>query len=104
MGAGNLYEHGYDIVSILKENPGASDQAILNQALKGNRIVITLDKDFGRLIHQYSQKHTGVILLRLKDESPKNITQVLLSALKQYKERLKNKFIILSETKIRFRE
>lgn len=71
-----LKRQGYDTVSILNVKPGMVDWEVLELAQKDKRIVITLDKDFGHLIYFRSQPHAGVILLRLTDESPKNISEV----------------------------
>lgn len=98
-----LQQDGYDVISIIKQSPGITDQEVLDRAVKENRIVATLDKDFGRLVYQYPQKHTGVILLRLNDESPQNIIRVLMKALKQYESELNGKFTIVTETKIRLK-
>jgi len=98
-----LREDGYNIVSILETKTGANDETVLSLALGSQRIIITLDKDFGRLVHLYSRKHAGVILLRLADESPENIYKTLILVLKQPLKRLKKKFLVATETKIRLR-
>lgn len=98
-----LQENGYDIVSIIRQNPGITDQEVLDRAIIENRIIVTLDKDFGRLVYQYSQKHTGVISLRLNDESPQNVVKVLMRVLNQYGSELGGKFTTVSETKIRLK-
>lgn len=88
--AKTLRVQGYDVVSILEEEPGMSDSDVLNRA-------------FGRLIYLYSQRHAGVILLRLKDESSQNINYILSKILTDYGSRLIKKFITVSETKVRLR-
>lgn len=98
-----LEQDGYDVISIIKQSPGITDQEVLVQAVRENRIIATLDKDFGRLVYQYSQKHTGVILLRLNDESLRNIIRVLMRVLKQYASELHGKFTTVTETKIRLK-
>ncbi len=101
--AEELRGDGYEAASIITDSPGISDKAVLEKARKENRIIVTLDKDFGRLVFQYSQKHTGVILLRLNDESPKNIIRMLKVVLQQYQAELPGKFITVTETRIRLR-
>lgn len=92
-----------DVVSVSEDYRGQADEAILKIAVKSKRIIVTLDKDFGTLVHLHSRKHTGVILLRLDDESPKNIYKILKSILKQPSKNLKGKFIVATETKIRLK-
>lgn len=98
-----LKRDGYDVASILEESPGIADEVVLDRALAENRVVVTLDKDFGTLIFLHSQKHAGVILLRLEDETPKNIFRILNKVLTEYISKLTGKFITVSETKIRLR-
>ena len=101
--AEKLRQDGHEVFSVLESKPGASDEIVLELGLRNKRIVITLDKDFGSLVHQYSRKHAGVILLRLTDESPKNIYKILNNMLKRPPKELKGKFVVSTETKIRLR-
>lgn len=73
----SLHRAGFDAVSVLKTMRGASDADVIARALAENRIIITLDRDFGYLVHREAQNHAGVIYLRLNDESPKNIARIL---------------------------
>lgn len=62
------------------------DTDILSIANKDNRILLTTDKDFGELVFKEKFVHSGVILLRLKDESVENKKRVLLRELKSDKD------------------
>lgn len=99
-----LEAQDYNIFSVLREKPGASDGQILDRAVKEKRIIITLDKDFGKLVYQNNQKHSGIILLRLFDESPDNINKVLQRLLRNYGLQLLKKFTVVTETRVRVRE
>ena len=63
--AGRLRAEGYDVSSVLEVFRGMRDRDILNLAIKEERILAALDKDFGNLIFHLSQKHVGVILIEL---------------------------------------
>ena len=41
----DLRKDGYDVVSVLENLRGATDDKVLNEALRENRILVTLDKD-----------------------------------------------------------
>jgi predicted nuclease of predicted toxin-antitoxin system len=43
------------------------DSAILAWAVNEQRLVITMDKDFGELVFRSGQAHDGVLLLRLEE-------------------------------------
>jgi predicted nuclease of predicted toxin-antitoxin system len=100
---GFLREQGYDVLSILEEFPGIKDKEVLVKAVREDRILVTLDKDFGTLVYHYSRKHVGVILLRLKKESATHISTALLTVLTNYSEQLMGRFITASENQIRIR-
>lgn len=87
---------GFDIVAIREIFPGANDVQVLNLANKEGRILITLDKDFGELVFKEGLLHTGVLLLRLEDESIENKKKVLQNVLTS-KRKLYKKFIVISE-------
>ena len=46
---------GFDITSVQELNPQIDDDEILRMAVEQNRILITLDKDFGELVYRISQ-------------------------------------------------
>ncbi len=63
--------------------------------------LITNDKDFGELIFRIRKPHKSVILLRLKDERPKNKIAVLQHVSESYSGRLANNFVIATEETVR---
>ena len=77
---------GFDIIWIQKISPGKPDAQILEIANKENRILITLDKDFGELVFKEKLATAGVIFLRLKDESVENKKKILIKLLNSKKD------------------
>ena len=72
VGVGNKVGHyltsqGYDATLISTINPIMTDLEILVIAENENRMVITMDKDFGELVYHSNKAHAGVLLLRLED-------------------------------------
>lgn len=98
-----LQKEGFNVFSIYEEKlSGASDEEILKLAKKEKRIILTHDKDFGNLIHQPSLFHGGVILLRLRNQSPRNVISSLIPFLKKIKiDKIKNRLIVFQEGKVR---
>ncbi len=76
---------GYDVISATEVALSKPDTDILDIANKENRILLTTDKDFGELVFKEKLIHSGVILLRLKDESVENKKKVLSRELKSGK-------------------
>ena len=102
--AARLRQEGYDFVSVFEEMRGAEDAAVLAQAIKEQRVVVTLDRDFGALIFRDSKHHVGVLYLRLRKESAEHITKVLLNVLFEHGEELQGKFVVVSDYRIRIRK
>jgi predicted nuclease of predicted toxin-antitoxin system len=56
---------GYEITSVIEENlQGASDMSIIQKCFVLNRIILTQDNDFGKLIFTASIPFYSVIYLR----------------------------------------
>ena len=65
-----LREEGHDVLYIAELDPGIDDEVILEQARREERILVTLDKDFGELVYRLKKIHAGVILVRLHGLKP----------------------------------
>lgn len=72
---------GFEVISAIEVALSKPDTDILRLANKENRILLTTDKDFGELVFKDKLVHSGVILLRLKDESVENKKKVLIREL-----------------------
>lgn len=98
-----LKKEGFDALSVYDINLSAApDEKILKIARKKNLTIITHDKDFGNLIHQFHQSHSGIILLRLKNQSPQNVILHFIPFIKKMgANKIKNKLVIFQEEKIR---
>ena len=58
-----LSNHGHDALDARTLGPDPGDRALLERAESENRILITMDKDFGELIYLYRTPHAGLIRL-----------------------------------------
>ncbi len=58
-----LRADGHDVVWIMERAFDPGDKAILAEAFRSGRMVITLDKDFGKLAVVDGQPHCGIVLL-----------------------------------------
>ena len=88
-----LREKGYDVVSVWEIGPGMSDEEVVELAIKESRIIVTFDKDFGR-IALLKPGAPGIILLRIPPLNPPYIVERLLSALERI-ENLYDKLIVV---------
>ena len=109
VGVGHLVEqylanNGYDVVSVRALDPKMPDEEIIEIAYNEDRIIITMDKDFGELAYHSAKSHSGVILLRLDDADGIEKTKVISNILKDYSLQLKNSFCVYQNDKFRIRK
>lgn len=86
----------YPTEHIADTQTGLDDFDILELANLENSVLITFDKDFGKLVFEYNRSHKGVIYLRLEDQTSKNTIRVLTKLLKN-PNAIENNFIVISE-------
>lgn len=82
-----------------------TDSAAVALAHREQRVIITLDKDFGELYHRWERGQLGVIILRLRDESIESVNEVLGSFFRQQADEidLDRSLVVLDGTRVRIR-
>lgn len=97
-----LRQGGHDVRDIKEEKLyGISDIEIINRAREENRIVITHDKDFGNIIKNQNLNHKGIILIRCKNQSPSNVSDIIDKLLNsEIIDKIEDSLIIVSEEQI----
>ena len=74
----------------------------IKKAFVENWILITNYKDFGEKVYREGRPHRGVVFLRLKDERTFAKISVIQRLLAGHANQLTDKFVVVTETKIRF--
>jgi len=95
---------GFDVVSIREINQSMEDRGILELAVKEERLVITMDKDFGELVYNSKNMHSGVLLLRMEDAGWKQKIDVLSEIFSKYSEDIRGNFSVYHAGKLRIRK
>lgn len=99
-----LRSEGHEAYSITEESPGINDGTILSRAHREQLTLITTDKDFGELIFRQQLPHSGIILLRLDDETVEHKIAILKNFLKTtLVPTLTTQFVVITENGIRIR-
>ena len=70
-----LRNNGHDVIEARTLGPDPGDRALLERAGAEDRILVTMDKDFGELIYLRRVPHAGLILLP-DDRVPQRIEAV----------------------------
>ncbi len=93
---------GHDVVWAGEWEIDPGDEVILGRAYQENRVLITLDKDFGALAVQHGQPHNGIV--RLVDLATQEQASVCLLVLAGHERELLSGAIITAErTRLRIR-
>ncbi|HEV2860397.1 MAG TPA: DUF5615 family PIN-like protein [Pyrinomonadaceae bacterium] len=93
---------GHETFSVFDEARGTEDDELIRKAYDENRILITNDKDLGEKVYRERRPHLGVIFMRLEDERAANKIEVLRRLLEGYADRLADRFVVVTETRVRF--
>lgn len=97
-----LRAEGHDVFSVYDESPGIDDVTILTKANSESWILITNDNDFSVRIFRDRLPHAGVIYLRLANERTQNKIDVIKNLLLNHADNLSNRFVVVTESKVRF--
>lgn len=94
---------GHDVVWTGEWEQDPGDEEILAYAHQENRILVTLDKDFGELAVVFGLPHSGII--RLVNLSTKQQGEISVEVLARYEKELEAGALITAERdRVRIRE
>jgi predicted nuclease of predicted toxin-antitoxin system len=96
-----LRDNGHDATSAYEDCHGWEDETILKKAFSEERIVITLDKDFGDMVFRMKLPHCGIILLRCGYCGPAKKISMMEKIFSRPELELPGSFIVVTETGIR---
>jgi len=96
-----LRANGYDVLAVSEIIPRAEDSDVIRLAVREKRILLTEDKDFGRLAYSHGQKTLGVIFLRYPTSVRKQIAKDVVKLVKRQGESLIGGFITVQPGRIR---
>lgn len=93
----------FDAISILDLEPNMPDSDILSIAEREQRMVVTMDKDFGELVYRNRQRHSGVLLLRMEDATGDEKAQVVRQILENFADQIEGRFCVFQNEQLRIR-
>jgi predicted nuclease of predicted toxin-antitoxin system len=99
---GELRSAGHDVISVREWQADPGDEEILKRSIEENRVLLTLDKDFGELVFVLRLPHKGIV--RLVDVRAREQGRVLVSVLAQFGDELmKDALVVVDPDRIRIR-
>ena len=96
-----MREAGHDVVAIAEVAQGATDDQVLDRALRENRILITEDSDFGELGYARGRTSAGVILVRFPTQARRAKPVTLVHAVTRLGFRLEGAFTVVEPGRVR---
>lgn len=78
-----LRSAGHDVLAVAEMAAGSNDTTVMDIAVREERLLLTEDKDFGRLVYAHSRQSSGVIFIRYpalaRKTLPKAVTAFISS-------------------------
>ncbi len=99
----SLRESGFEVIAIIKDNPGLSDDEVLAFTYNKQAILITEDKDFGELTFRLRKPAFGIILLRFGKSPIDEKIPKLLSVLQKFGGKFTGMFTVIMNDKFRMK-
>ena|SRR2546423_6941636 len=96
-----LREAGHDVVAIAEIAKGATDDQVLERALKDKRVLITEDRDFGELVYARRRSSAGVILLRFYSGARGTKVATVIEVVSKLGSRLQDAFTVVEPGRVR---
>ncbi len=97
-----LRGQGHEVFSVFEEARGVEDDEVISKAYAEGWILVTNDKDFGEKVYRERRRHRGVIFMRLGDERAANKIEVLRRLLGGYADKLTDRFVVVTDARVRF--
>ena len=94
---------GHDVLAVSYVAPQADDDQIAERARREKRILLTEDKDFGRLVYAAARKTAGVIFARYPASVRKSLPAAVIDLVRQQGEALIGCFVVLEPGRVRIR-
>jgi predicted nuclease of predicted toxin-antitoxin system len=96
-----LREAQHDVLSVMENAAGSSDEQVIEFARNERRLLITEDKDFGQLVRAAAKENSGVVLVRYPAMSRSRLVPSILELLSQQGESLYDSFVVMEPGRIR---
>jgi predicted nuclease of predicted toxin-antitoxin system len=96
-------QNGHDMEAVRDRDARMTDVNILTWAVSEQRLVVTMDKDFGELVYHSGQAHAGILLLRLEGASSSEKVRVVEHIVTSYGDQLQGNFCVYQNGRLRIR-
>lgn len=99
-----LKKAGYSVLSMREVDCSAQDIEILHLAVEEQRMIVTMDKDFGELVFNSGIPHAGVLLLRLENATGEQKSEIVEKIINKYADQMAGYFCVYQDGKLRIKK
>lgn len=92
---------GHDVVAIVEISPRAEDEVVIDLAVREGRILLTEDKDFGRLVYADRRATGGVLFLRFPATARTDLPKIVVQLVRRRGEGLMRRFVVVQPGRVR---
>jgi len=96
-----LRSEEHDVLAISEEYAGAPDEDVAALARADGRVLLTEDRDFGRLFYAEMRGAAGVILIRYPARARANCAADVVSLVRRRGDELGRAFVVMQPGRIR---
>ena len=96
-----LRAEGHDVFAVAEVMRRSDDRELMDFAASQERLVITEDKDFGRLVHVAGARNNGVIFIRFPGNKRSAMATVVCSFVREQGDRLNRSFVVIEPGYVR---
>jgi predicted nuclease of predicted toxin-antitoxin system len=96
-----LREAGHDLVAIAEVAKDATDEQVLELAVKQKRVLITEDRDFGELVYARGRSSAGIVLVRFHSRARGAKAATVVDAVARLDSRLRDAFSVVEPGRVR---
>lgn len=94
---------GHDVLAAAEVHRQADDDEVASLAASEDRILLTEDKDFGRLVYAASRPSGGVVLIRFPAGQRGSLAPAVVRLVQDHGDRLPGLFVVVTPGRVRIR-
>jgi len=98
-----LRDAGHEVIAVSEIMPAATDEDVAEFARTHNLVILTEDRDFGRLAYALSQGTCGVIYVRWPFAARSGLGSALVSLAERLGQDLAEVFVVMTSGRARIR-
>lgn len=97
----SLRANGFDVFAVSEVMSRSVDRDLIAQAYRENRVLLTEDKDFGRLVYVSHVHSPGVILIRFPGNLRASLAETVVRFVQDHSEEIRGAFVVVQPGHVR---